>query len=800
MLRIVFVILLLFLSHVVKSQLTTTVQDPATLVQNILLGDNNVNIFNISFQGSPSAIGSFTNPNTNLGIDAGIVMTTGTILGTAGPIGPNSVPNAGLDNKQPGYQLLTNIVGRQTFNASVLSFDFQTCSDSIEFRYVFGSEEYAEFVGSKFNDVFGFFISGPGFAGQQNIARLPNGAPVAINSVNNGNLNPYSPQIPITGPSNPQYYIDNGKGGLPPQNKGNYIQYDGFTTVLTARAKVECGATYHLIMAIADVGDGLYDSGVFLEAQSFKAVAPIKTSYTLSSQAFDEPNALVRACSDATIRFDRTVCKMHMPVSINVMNSGSAIPGVDYQVLPNNVTISANMSYTEFILKPIYNGQPEPDKTVVLVFSYTDNCGDQHQDTLNFILRDMKPLNISLSDQWLTCPGDEINLTPSITGGGGNYQYLWSTGATTKTISVNPEITSNYALTVTDECSNDTISKTITVNVPTSSPIVLTGSPDEENICPYVPTTFFVNASGGFGGYSYLWSNNFGETFGTDSVQKVLPEKTTIYSVTVTDVCGQKENYSLTYTVLSPPLIVELNSGIEICPGDSIELISTVTGGYGTYYYNWPHSTEKTPNVWVNPWFTTTYELIVSDDCQTFSVSEKTEVVVIKPNANFEPTSSVLFNNIPITFHNLTQNANSYVWDFGDSQSSTVVHPNHVFDDPGIYVITLIATDDKGCIDSIKKNITILEEYYIYIPNTFTPNDDRTNQFFSVQTVNIAELQIDIFDRWGNVIYNSDDLYFQWDGTQNGIIVSDGLYTYKVRYIATNGTQKELVGHVNLLH
>jgi len=800
MLRIVFVIFLLFWGFVVNSQLTTTVQNPVTLVQDLLLGDNNINIFNISYQGAPQAIGSFTNPNTNLGITNGIVMTTGTILNTAGPAGPNSHPNAGIDNHTPGYQLLSNIVGDKTYNASVLSFDFQTCSDSIEFRYVFGSEEYSEFVGSAFNDVFGFFISGPGFAGQQNIARLPNGSPVSINNVNNGNLTPYNSNIPITGPSNPQYYIDNGKGGFAPQNKGPYIQYDGFTTVLKAKAKVECGATYHLIIAIADVGDGLYDSGVFLEAQSFKAVAPIKTSYILSSQAFNEPNALVRACSYATIRFDRSICNMHSPVTINVSSFGSATEGVDYQQLPKTVTIPANMDYTEFVLKPIYDGQPSPDKNLYLVFKYIDNCGDEHNDTLDFILRDMSPLNISFPDQWLTCPGDEVELKPIVTGGGGQYHYLWNIGDTSKSILVKPDTTTIYSVTITDECSGDTISKKILVHVPIPTPIVLTGSSDEENICPYVPTTFFVSASNGFGGYKYEWSNNFGEIFGKDSIQYVLPQKTTIYTVTVTDACGQVEQHSITYTVLSPPLIVELNKDIEICPGDSVELISTVTGGYGDYYYNWTHSGEKTPNVWVQPWITTTYEIVVSDDCQTFSVSENTEVVVVKPNANFEPTTNVLFNNLPITFHNLTLNANSYSWDFGDETSSTIVHPNHVFELPGMYVVTLTATDDKGCIDSIKKNITILEEYYIYIPNAFTPNDDRINAYFSVETVNIIELQINIFDRWGKIVYSSEDINFKWDGTHNGIVLADGLYTYKVMYIATNGTQEELIGHVSLLH
>jgi len=240
----------------VFSQLiTNTGTSPSGLVQNVLLGPG-VTVSNIMYNGSPSSIGSFTATGTNLGINQGIVMTTGTVLNNgSGPHGPNNQAGAGIDNGAGGSGLLTNLInGVQTYNAAILEFDFIPYSDTVKFKYVFGSDEYPEFAppnNSGYNDVFGFFISGPGITGIQNIAKLPNnGSIVSINNVN-----------AIT---NSTYYNFNGDGNTAPYNSNPfYIQYDGFTDVLTAVSKVQCGQTYHLILAVADVGDGQWDSGIF---------------------------------------------------------------------------------------------------------------------------------------------------------------------------------------------------------------------------------------------------------------------------------------------------------------------------------------------------------------------------------------------------------------------------------------------------------------------------------------------------------------------------------------------------------
>ena len=159
--------------------ITTSGQAPQGLVQNVLIGPG-VTVSNILYNGSPTAIGSFSANRTNLGIAQGIVMTTGTVMNNgAGPQGPNNTPSSGTDNNMPGSGILSGIIqGTQTYNAATLEFDFIPYADTVRFKYVFGSEEYPEFAppnNSTYNDVFGFFISGPGIVGLQNIAQLPNG-------------------------------------------------------------------------------------------------------------------------------------------------------------------------------------------------------------------------------------------------------------------------------------------------------------------------------------------------------------------------------------------------------------------------------------------------------------------------------------------------------------------------------------------------------------------------------------------------------------------------------------------------
>ena len=254
--------------------------NPTFLIDNLLLGGG-VTAANHSFQGASSQIGFFNAINTSLGIDSGIVMSTGDIYSLdpffippfPGPIFP-PVTDPDLLNVA---QSVPGLIG-QTFTVSsvndiaILEFDFIPTSDTLQFRYAFGSEEYFAFENSAYNDVFGFFLSGPGITGafaspaafpngSVNLAVVPNTAPplpITISSICN---DPFA--FPFPAVMNPQYFVDNQLG------LDTIATADGYTTVLTAFSPVQCGETYHIRLAIADGSDGSLDSYVWLEAGSF---------------------------------------------------------------------------------------------------------------------------------------------------------------------------------------------------------------------------------------------------------------------------------------------------------------------------------------------------------------------------------------------------------------------------------------------------------------------------------------------------------------------------------------------------
>ena len=250
----------LLLSLSLKAQLSISPNQTANYLANKLVatsGTLGVILSNASLTCDSLSNGEFTGIS-NLGISDGIVLGTGDVASnTVTPVvGLDGIPSdlSSSNPSTPGDLQLTTLVGAATYNACVLEFDLQPAGSYIEFEYVFGSEEYPEFNCSSFNDVFGFYISGPGFASPTNIALLPaSTTPVSINTVNDGSNTACV--------SNSSYYVT---------NTGSTTTLDGFTIPLIATAPVSSGSTYHLKMAIADVADGILNSYVVLKANSLK--------------------------------------------------------------------------------------------------------------------------------------------------------------------------------------------------------------------------------------------------------------------------------------------------------------------------------------------------------------------------------------------------------------------------------------------------------------------------------------------------------------------------------------------------
>jgi hypothetical protein len=227
--------------------ITVSNSSDATALVNALLGPGITLVGTPTLIGASTQQGTFTNGTSEVGFANGIFLTTGT---SACIPGPNNQGGCGATTGTGSDADLQGIVGGNTFDKNVLEFQFQFGDGSVGgdlfFNFVFGSEEYNEYVGSQFNDVFGFFVDG------ENIAKIGND-PITINSINLG--------------QNSAFYVNNAGGA-------KNIQYDGLTTVLTAQ-KLGLGAGTHTMkLAIADRADTILDSGVFLQAGTFSNQNP----------------------------------------------------------------------------------------------------------------------------------------------------------------------------------------------------------------------------------------------------------------------------------------------------------------------------------------------------------------------------------------------------------------------------------------------------------------------------------------------------------------------------------------------
>ncbi|MEO8763554.1 MAG: choice-of-anchor L domain-containing protein [Ginsengibacter sp.] len=244
-----------------------TVNPLSQIIQSLVGPGVTISNIQTNLPATSDIYGSFSCASSVIGIDRGLILTSGSI---ANAKGPNSSEGAGRDNGLPGNTLLNGITSSTGFDAAVVSFNITPTGKTLTFNYVFASEEYNDYVNSEFNDVFGFFISGPGITGTQNIALLPGTTiPVAINNVNKGQLGETA--------SNPQYFINNDDRTLPtipqPPDPNRYatLEYDGLTVRLSVNITVIPGQTYTLTLGIQDVGDGILDSGVFIEGGSIQS-------------------------------------------------------------------------------------------------------------------------------------------------------------------------------------------------------------------------------------------------------------------------------------------------------------------------------------------------------------------------------------------------------------------------------------------------------------------------------------------------------------------------------------------------
>ncbi len=371
-----------------------------------ILSGENIQVSNASVSGNALQHGSFTFSGNGLQVTSGVILSTGNIHDA---VGPNSSHNTSTSFGGPGNPLLTNLANSQTYDATVLEFDFEVQSDEIEFNFIFLSEEYNEYVGTTYNDVFAFYISGPGINGQENLAVVPGTTtPVSINTINNDSFW--------------QFYHDNTNGNT-------NIEFDGFTTLMKAqKSGLQPCNTYTLKLMIADAGDGILDAGVLLQENSL-----IQPNISAAASTYSNNNIALEGCIEADFNFQIDTI-VDYDVDIPIELAGTAINGVDYKYIDPIVTIPAGQTTASVIIQSYSDGMTEGQESIKLI--YTPSPCEQ-PDTVDLFIDDFEPIEFTATTTGTNCNGSDdgevlfnisggfapytINLTDTLTGQTNTY-------------------------------------------------------------------------------------------------------------------------------------------------------------------------------------------------------------------------------------------------------------------------------------------------------------------------------------------------------------------------------------------
>jgi len=810
---------------------------PVNLVNTVLLGDG-VTATNITYrQGT-------TNYTTSTAVSLKKFTTTGNFPFSEGVY--ITTKDSGSSNVVDSD--LSAITSNTVRNGGILEFDFVATGDTLSFNFMFASREYASFTCSSYNDVFGFFLSGPGINGPFsnngiNLAVIPGTTtPVGINSINCGCSGYPSNCLAV----NPNYVADavyfttqyNSYGGQ---------GYNGGTVSLPATASLICGETYHIKMGICNVSDQSYDSGVYLEGGSFaiepKIVIDVVKEIETQQVCISDSVEFTLLVSD-NFQYDSLLWNFGDSFSTDNTDTSSN-PKHKYSQ-PGNYTVSL-IVYSEegllcsltdtLTLDIVVHDYTRETDTVRLCYGQTHTLSngtvltssDTYYDTLPapsleycdtiytvvFIVPTEK-LSIVFSDQQnVSCwQAKDGSVTGNVSGGMGTYAYQWSMLGTISNLNLLTQHATTlgagtYFLTVTD-AHNCAISDSVTILQPDK--LVLSLSSDTL-ICPYD----FAYLSGAYSGGTSPVSIDWGGTT-TGWNPQVQPTQDTIYQAIITDSHGCRDTAQLAVQLVVLPEVKFSEDTLIDCSPMRMVLHNYSTGIWDNCLWTFTDGVSYSGcDLVIHQMNALGYQgvSLTLNTVEGCSITKKVDSIFYleaNPIADFTADKTIFsswqdLESVEVNFSNSSVSASSYLWFFGDSSDPTSEYePSHIYptDKGRNYLTTLIAYNDIHCSDTSTLVIVVKEPELFFIPNTFTPNTDPYNAIFlPVITAGVDPYQytFTLYNRWGEVIFNTHDSYQGWDGRlKNGELAPDGVYEWRLIFVSREDAEtKTHSGWVNLI-
>ena len=400
------------------------------------------------------------------------------------------------------------------------------------------------------------------------------------------------------------------------------------------------------------------------------------------------------------------------------------------------------------------------------------------------------------------CDGESVTLTAS----GGN-QYLWSTGENSISINVNPIVTTQYNVTVTDinGCEN---TDNVMVNIHPPLQLEIQHSPN--TVCPGESVILTTTITGG-GSPPYMMTLNDGTIISPPLT--IIPTDTTFITINV------QNSFC--------PGVVTATEMIPVFPVPEPDFTSSVTSGceplmvnFNSLYdeeglqYKWNFgnfgsnfSTEKNPiQIFAEEGvYDVSLQLTTEAGCTKAKTLNQMITVYPKPFAKFIVEPQVINSlNPEVKFTDLSYGAYGSIWFFGDGDTSSIINPFHKYsvNQAGEYKVTLIAQTEYGCVDTTKNIIKVQDITTIYVPTAFSPNGDNINDIFNVQAhgIELDSYTMWIYNRWGEVIYKTSDIYNGWNGiAKDSKMVEPGVYTWRLVYKEISGDEYTRAGVVTVI-
>lgn len=703
--------------------ITTDISEEV-VIENIVRPSMEVTIDTIAC--SKESYGVFEAVSKELGLDKGIILSTGRAVNAIGPnkgielddgfIGTPGDPD--LNNGAAADTIIfggdTLLLGGETYDACALVMDVFTPTDEISFDYTVGSEEYAEFVGTSFNDVFAFLISGEGIVGnpeinnQENLAYLPNTqTEISINSVNMNN--------------NWEYFRSNEFLGTGNRTSMSSLEYDGFIMdkyskngYLTASKKVIPCKKYRLKFVIADRSDMYFDSGAFISRVGAGSPS-LDIAFSTGLDKF------IENCTPETEYVELVIPGYATDtVTYQLTLSGTAMRGVDYEAeIPALVTFLPGETSKRFPLKVLADNEVEGTETIEIKLSKEYDCGTFDYQSLTINIQDAIAVSIGVEQDTISyCEGNEVELEAS----GGNH-YRWLPENLFDDNLINPQTitpTGDQWIFVEGRTGICASLDSIYLKEEAFS-LELVGEPV---VCPGSDVN--LTATSTTDNVAYEWK---------DADGNIVSQSNTISTTPTAD-----QTYTLTAT-----------------PAQGCDPKSTVI------------------NVGVYP---------------DFQLSEITFTDVngnaVEPNAllgaNMIKASIMIDPELTGATINWYVNDNLVSTTSG-STSELIDLSSYI----GSQELSFRAevTDVNGCVKSLNESVSIENNVKVLIPNVFSPNGDNNNDRFRIVnkgTTGIDIISFKIYNRWGNLVYDNEDGADGWDGMYNGKAAPAETYIYKLSY------------------